>query len=270
MDYKALKITLLFGCTLMSSFSNNANELTDDMKLFQQGIQLATDGNWVKSLDTFRDISKRNPTWLESKNNLAVALYQTGDFEQAKETLEEAANSLHSLKVTLENRKKLYDYSASMAYFKAVDENRKPTLPQLSLIKELIPSQNKELLLPEIGNRIDQIKETLINWSKSWANSNTEQYLAAYSNDFQPSGHIKDLDDWKEQRTIKFRLTKIDKIELAAIQIFLNGTKDKAVTQFVQNYHSRKYRDKVLKQIELVQENNRWLIVSEIVIDQIN
>lgn len=262
---------------------SNANEQqklpVNERGLFQQGIQMSADGNWTNAEKIFRGIAERNPSWPEPKNNLAVALYKSGKLEQSNQAFEDAVTSLPSFKVAQLNRQKLYDYYASLAYNKAAGINKKPGMPKLEMLNELkdIPTIASETGIGSVkenpGNTDEaykQVKNSLLKWSESWSDSNVEQYLSAYSNEFIPSAKFKDFSRWSKQRREKLSNQKIDRVSLDAIQVYIDNSKKQALAEFVQDYKSSNYHDKVLKRIRLAYKNDRWLIVSEEVLQKLN
>ena len=115
----------------------------------------------------------------------------------------------------------------------------------------------------------DQVKDSLMKWSESWLNSDVEQYLSAYSNEFVPPGKIKNYAHWSKQRKEKLRKGKIDRISLDSIQVYIDNEKQQALAEFIQDYKSSNYQDKVLKQMRLTFKNDRWLITSEEVLKKL-
>ena len=270
MPYK-ITTRLITIILLMVPVVSNANESdadrVDDLGLFQQGVQLSANGKWSNAEAIFRGIAERNPSWPEAKNNLAVALYNSGKLEQSHRAFEAAVTSLPSFRIAQINRQRLYDYSATLAYNRAIGNNEKPGLPTLEMLNDVEDiSSIIEKTNPEVANNdeiFEQVKDSLHKWSKSWTNSNVEQYLAAYSNDFTPAGDAKNFSQWSEQRSAKLRKGKIDQISLDSIQVYINDDKKQALAEFIQDYKSRNYQDKVVKQMRLAYKNNRWLITSE-------
>lgn len=263
-----------------SAFAKEPQKKTiNDLGLFQQAVKLSADGKWSNAEKIFRAVAKRNPSWPEPKNNLAVALHETGKLEQAQQALEDAVTSLPSFKIAQANRQRLYDYSATLAYYKAVGINEKPSLPKLEMLNDVKGTSN---IVTRLGPAVDrgntakadeivgQVKDSLSRWSKSWSSSDVEQYLSTYSNKFKPSDPTKDYAQWRQQRHDKLRFTKIDQVTLDNIRVYLDSSKKQALAEFVQHYQADKYQDRVLKQLRLAYENDRWLIVSERVLQPLN
>jgi len=264
----------------------------DARVLFDQAVSLSAHGDWLGAEKLFKQISLDHPGWPESKNNLAIALFNLGKIEQAQQALEDAVTSLPSFRVAQENRKRLYDHSAAMAYHKAIGSNEKPASPQLQLLREIdvsmleelqpeeaqseghTPVENTEALATDAAELKQQASDAVENavnrWSKSWTDVNIDQYLSAYSTQFKPSDSVKDYTQWRNIRRAKFRLSGGIRIETQDIKVYLSSNEVQALVEFVQHYQSNKYQDKVIKQLHLVLENDRWLIQSERVLQQLN
>lgn len=277
---KILFFLLLFSVSHLSLANEpSQTNAVDDYALFRQAVALSNQGMWQDAAKLFKDISSRNPGWPEPKNNLAIAQVKMGQLQQAQATIEEAVTSQPSFKIAHSNRKSLYDHSAAMAYYKAMgNSKKKPKLPKLVMLTEVkevtkVPEQpvvhkteNQTNNRQEITN---QIQNTVLNWSEAWSNSDIEQYLAAYSTDFTPSDAKKDYTQWRDLRRAKFQFTKGISVKLDDLKVYLDDNNQHALAEFVQLYKSAKYQDKVVKQLHLINENKRWLILSERVLTQL-
>jgi len=276
---KHLLIRVLFCLFFLPAIAFAQKTSVDDSLLFKQAVNLAKQERWSDAAKLFNEIASRNPGWPEPKNNLGIALFELGKIEQAQQALEEAVVSLPSFKVAQSNRKQLFNHAAAMAYYKAVGAPKEPKRPQLEMLTEV----KKELVVESSvvnngGKLADQstapivsnIIKNLLNWSKAWSNVDIEQYLSAYSSDFTPSDQGKDYTQWRALRTAKFKFSNNPDIKITNVHVYLDESKKRALADFIQDYKSEKYQDKVQKQLKLVYENERWLILSEQVLKQIN
>jgi tetratricopeptide (TPR) repeat protein len=274
-------IAYIFGLFLLSSplLNSVAKTQVSDSVLFKHAVNLTEQGRWSDAAILFKDIASRNPTWPEPKNNLAIALFKLGKIEKAQQALEDAVISLPSFKVAQSNRKKLYDHAAAMAYYKAVGVSEKPKRPQLKILTDV--KKEPEIQLPALTSAgaigkpanapiINNINKRVIYWSNVWSDADVEQYLSLYSNDFTPSDPGKDYTQWRIMRRAKFQFSSKPTVKLSEIQVYLSGNNRQALVEFMQDYKSAKYRDRVLKQLRLIYENDRWLILSEQVLKQVN
>ncbi len=249
---------------------------------------MSTDGDWSGAEKIFRDVAQRNPGWPEPKNNLAIVLYNAGKLEQARQSLDEAVSSLPSFKVAQDNRQRLYDYSATMAYYKVVGVPEKPELPKLELLTRVLaqPSgmvtqakpavvqsaagQAKDKNASDKLSDIEQhVNNSLQSWLESWSSADVKGYLSIYSTSFHPSEQGKSYQQWRSDRTNKLRFGKVVKVTADDVEVYVDSSRQQALAQFVQYYKSSTYQDKVIKQLELALEDGRWLIRSERVLQQL-
>lgn len=282
---------LLFFVTLFvsvqsHSYEDNSNGvvllnqtiISNDIVLFEQAILMSAEGDWFNAEKIFRDVALRNPQWPEPKNNLAIALFKLGNLEQARKALDEAVISLPNFKVAQENRQRCYDYTSTLAYYKVVNLPEPPEPPKLELLTEI-------LLMPNIANlkqsstgnnssQLDdieqQVRESVNEWSRVWSASDVDAYIAAYSTRFKPYASKDNYEQWRTARTNKLKFGKKASVRLEPVEIYLNNDRRQALVQFVQHYQSSSYQDVVTKQLQLVLDNNHWLIISERVLDKLN
>ncbi len=272
---KHVLIKILFCLWLLPVMVFAQQKSIDDFLLFKHAVNLTEDGRWSDAAILFKDIAARNPDWPEPKNNLAIAQFKLGKIEQAQQAIEAAVISLPSFKVAQSNRKKLYDHAAAMAYYKAVGVSEKPENPELEILTEIkkapvVKSSVVDNNSQAASTVFSDIRNSLSKWSEAWSDNNIEQYFSVYSNDFTPSGSAKDYTQWRMLRRSKFKyLNKLD-IRLTNVQVYLSENNSQALVEFIQDYKSEKYQDRVQKQLKMVYENERWLILSERVLKQIN
>jgi tetratricopeptide (TPR) repeat protein len=260
----------------------------DDRSLFDHAVQLSQQGEWSEAANLFRGIADRNPAWPEPKNNLAVAMLQMGQLDKAQQALEDAVSSLPSFRTAQDNRRRLYDYLAAQAYDRALGKNAGSELPKLALLTridvptvagEQSPTASETTTSPAVtpvaqsttGNAVSvSIRQQLLGWSRAWSNANVEAYLANYSTGFKPQDATKDYTQWINIRRARLQLASNTQVTLHDIRVYVDEKNKQAIAEFVQIYRSDRYRDKVKKQLLMAYENQRWLILSERVIEQIN
>ena len=261
---------------------------SDDVALFGQAVQLSEQGQWQQAARLFRDIAQRHPQWPEPKNNLAVAMSRLGQLKEAQQALEAAVSSQPSFKTAQQNRQQLYDYLAAVAYEKAIGNTQPPNVPQLSLLTKLhqppkpearpVPAQEPAPVTPSttaattqaLTSIQDDISKRLQIWSRAWSIGDVETYLQAYSSRFRPDEPGTDYNQWRNIRRARLTLANNTQVVLQDIHIYLDAGRQQAIAEFVQNYRSDRYQDQVIKQLLLAHENNRWLILSERVIEKLN
>lgn len=272
---------LILISSLVSAESYSDEDQSNDQALFEQAVLMSSDGDWFNAEKIFRDVALRNPGWPEPKNNLAIALYNMGRLEQARQALDEAVTSLPSFKVAQANRQRLYDYAATTAYYNVVGIAEGPELPKLELLTEVQLTPNITSPKPHAQSTIEnnpgqpdeieqQIRESVLGWSRSWSAADVDAYLSVYSTQFKPSDPGRSYEQWRISRTAKLRFGKINQVSVKSIEVYLDSNLQQALAQFVQHYQSSKYQDKVIKQLQLTLEEGRWLIRSERVLQQLN
>jgi len=105
------------------------------------------------------------------------------------------------------------------------------------------------------------IKQSLTDWSESWARQELEEYFNCYSDRFQPAEGIN-VETWRKVR--KTRLMRPDWIEVAVSKVKINPlTRQRARVFFQQHYRSDRYEDDSYKEVILGNEGGRWRILYE-------
>ena len=118
-------------------------ELTEDKEnvtyRFLKGLILTRQEKLEQARDIFLGIIKSNPELPEPYNNLAVVYAAMGDFDKAKNSLEEAINTHPSYATAHENIGDIYAKLASQAYNQALelDRDNNAAKAKLSLVNEL-------------------------------------------------------------------------------------------------------------------------------------
>ena len=278
-------IIIILGMT-----SNAVGAMADDRELFDHAVRLSQQGDWSQAADLFSDIAERHPAWPEPKNNLAVAMLKMGKLDQAQQALEEAVGSQHSFRTAQDNRKRLYDHLAALAYDRAVGKSEQTEMPQLELLTSLalpetgtaVPAPTAAPVAEPVSNKVSEadaagsmqqvqiIRQHLLDWSRAWSAADVDAYLSAYSRRFQPADPGKDYNQWSNIRRARLQLANNTLVQLDKISVYLAPDNKQALAQFVQSYKSDRYQDRVLKQIQLANENGQWLILSERTIEQLD
>ena len=144
MDFKKINHWLIPALLVFLSCSVNAQVSTTqiellaaDKQLFLKAVKLSEQGKLKDAELVYLDLIKRNESWPEPKNNLAIILLKTERMTKAKEMLEQAVNSSHSYRVAQDNRTQLYNYLATQAYDKALGENQQITIPVMEVIEKV-------------------------------------------------------------------------------------------------------------------------------------
>ncbi|MBF0126254.1 MAG: tetratricopeptide repeat protein [Magnetococcales bacterium] len=108
-----------------------------------------------------------------------------------------------------------------------------------------------------------EVQQAVHAWAAAWSAKNLNQYLAAYSQRFQPfNKHFKTRSEWEQNRREKIGKAGEIHVQVSDLQVTMLN-EDRAQTTFLQSYTANKYRDQVKKTLSLERENNAWKIVRE-------
>lgn len=99
------------------------------------------------------------------------------------------------------------------------------------------------------------------SWAAAWASKDYATYAAFYASTFTPDGGLS-REDWAQLR--RNRITRLQSInlEIRDLKVRMDGN-DRAFAEFHQIYQSNLYNDASMKTLELIKENNKWLINRE-------
>jgi adhesin transport system outer membrane protein len=151
-------------------------------------------------------------------------------------------------------------------------------LPRLDLLTRIDTPQVEEVAPQPVTPAVDSaasaipelIKQRLLGWSRAWSNADVESYLSNYSSHFQPDDAARDYNQWRNIRRARLQLASNTEVTLQDIRVYLDDESKRAIAEFIQSYRSDSYQDRVRKQLLMAYENERWLILSERVIEQLN
>jgi len=253
------------------------DNLNDPELLFYKGIIETNMGKNNQAIDTFRDLTERFPELPEPFNNLAVLYAGKGQYDLAKEILEQAIKTNPSYLTAHINLGDIFTKMASEAYNNAleIDKSNNIAITKLSMITQLFNYQ------PNTRNtKIDSIKEKkktkplkltkenlskdilsrIENWKAAWENKNMEDYLSSYSSSFKYPNNMN-KSEWENYRLNRIISKKVIVISLSNIKVKFDNKK--AIATFNQNYKSGALNQTSKKTLVFVREANHWLILEE-------
>lgn len=104
------------------------------------------------------------------------------------------------------------------------------------------------------------IEQRVDAWAEAWARQDAEPYLACYSSKFVPPDGISRA-RWERLRRQRIAEPAFIEVELSDLEIhWLDGS---PVARFVQSYRAPGYHDRVVKTLEMVEEEGGWRIGAE-------
>lgn len=98
-------------------------------------------------------------------------------------------------------------------------------------------------------------------WAAAWSGQQVDDYLEAYSSDFQPPNGIS-LADWRGFRRNRLLRPRSIRITITEMRVELHD-RWSATVAFLQDYESDTFADQVQKKLELRLESGGWKIVAE-------
>ena len=104
------------------------------------------------------------------------------------------------------------------------------------------------------------VAKAIESWSDAWTSKSFEDYMACYSNSFQP-GDGNTRDEWSKRKQILMNKAKFIQLNVKISDIRFD--QQTATVRLVQKYRSNRYKDQVTKELKLQFENSRWMIVAE-------
>jgi ketosteroid isomerase-like protein len=111
------------------------------------------------------------------------------------------------------------------------------------------------------ANQIAEVESAVRGWASAWSRRDMSAYLAAYTPEY--SGQQASRKGWEDERRDRIASRKRIQVEVAQLQISVNG--DRAQARFKQIYSSDSLDVTSRKTLELVRSGGRWQIRRELV-----
>jgi murein L,D-transpeptidase YafK len=109
------------------------------------------------------------------------------------------------------------------------------------------------------ATKIDDVRAKVYAWGKSWQSQDINKYMSFYSPTFRSKG--LDYQGWWQRKTNLFQKIDDSRLEISDLWVFIEGRH--ATAKFVLRYQDSKFSDVGEKTLTLVNEGDKWLIVSE-------
>lgn len=108
---------------------------------------------------------------------------------------------------------------------------------------------------------VTEVETQVRTWAQAWSAKDYAAYTAFYAPSFTPDGGLS-REDWAQLR--RGRITPRERISVAVekMRVRMDG-EDRAFAEFEQTYRSNVFNDRVLKTLELIRVNGKWLINRE-------
>ena len=113
-----------------------------------------------------------------------------------------------------------------------------------------------------INEKVRKELEAVVNrWATAWSDQDIDAYLAQYANQFNVPGN-QSRNQWQALRRTRLARPGFIKVSIGFEKIEIVGA-DLAEITFRQTYESDRYEDVTRKRLDLVRENEEWLIKRE-------
>ncbi|KAB2969658.1 hypothetical protein [Zoogloea sp.] len=106
----------------------------------------------------------------------------------------------------------------------------------------------------------EEVARSIEGWVRDWESKDINAYLAHYAPDFRPANQVG-YNTWQQQRKERLGRPGELSIRISSPEIKING--ERATARFVQNYAGGGQRLSEIKTLDLVRNEQRWLIVAE-------
>ncbi len=142
------------------------------------------------------------------------------------------------------------------------NENLKKIEPQIKLNKSFLIINNTVTFLSEKQHA--EKKQRILNWvnmwKTTWQSQDFDAYIQLYSERFS-SPPFLNKKSWLDHKLRLKEKYKFIKIELGSAHIF--NQKNQYVLRFIQNYESDGHKDRGMKSLYLVDENDKIRVLRE-------
>jgi tetratricopeptide (TPR) repeat protein len=264
---------------------NDADSLFEAAFALQQMQQLDRAERYYRQLIALR------PDWPEPRNNLAIIHLKKGDYDGAIDLLISSLKTHPAYETAWRNLSNLYQGLASEAYRRALseDKNTRSVLDRIRLqplarstgaVTAAAPPapeppaapvpakppaarpapQPPEPNIRNLSQRIQQIRQSVLDWADAWTRKDLDAYVSAYApayRDGKPNHEAWVA--WRRQRILR-----PGDIRVSISDIRIRHHDDhQARVDFVQTYRSPNYRDRVVKRLDMTRIDGDWKIVRE-------
>src|SRR3954470_7553557 len=262
----------------------------DAQARFMKGLILTEQGKQPEAIDIFTKLTQDYPNLPEPYNNLAVIYAGQGQYDKARQALEQSIRTHPSYATAYENLGDVYAKLASQAYGKALqlDAANAGAQNKLSLVRELVREPTvakpaKEVAKPAAVPPLAAVQKapepapmtppvtspsgsadilkTIDQWAQAWSKKDVNSYLSYYARDFKtPGGEPRG--DWEKNRRVRIDAAKSISVAVDSPKVTMKGPQEAIVT-FRQTYRSDKLNTRSRKTLEMVQADGKWLIKEE-------
>jgi tetratricopeptide (TPR) repeat protein len=240
---------------------------------FTRGVVLARLDRNDDAARAFESLTRDFPELPEPFNNLAVIHAQQGEYDKAREALEDAVAKHPSYAVAHENLGDIHAALSAAAYNRALslDPSNDALRAKLELVGRLdrladggpsttAPAAAAPAADPAAPDRA-AIAQVVRAWAAAWSSKDADAYLAFYAPDFAPEDGAS-RPAWEAQRRERIARPKQIRVEVGDVRVApLPG--GGVEVSFRQDYRSDAWRNESRKVLEMAQVRGQWRIRRE-------
>lgn len=108
---------------------------------------------------------------------------------------------------------------------------------------------------------IVEIETQVRSWAAAWSAKDYSAYTGFYAPTFTPDGGLS-REDWDQLRRARISPRERIAVTVDALRVRMDG-EDRAIAEFEQTYRSNIYNDRVVKTLEMIKVEGKWLINRE-------
>ncbi len=249
---------------------------------FLKGVILSEQQRTADAIALFTSLTQDFPEMPEPYNNLAVLHASHGNYRAAREALEMALRTHPDYATAHENLGDVYAALAGEAYAAALrlDVDNARAREKLDRLGQIVPGAASTAASPAAEPAASPADEPAPNappavdaraellaavegWAQAWSQGDAAAYLSYYAPAFTPPDGTSRA-AWEAQRRGRLELARDLRVSVVSPRVTLDDDRRASVT-FRQDYASPTVKHSVLKTLQLIKQDGRWLIESEIV-----
>lgn len=114
--------------------------------------------------------------------------------------------------------------------------------------------------VPSLG-AVGDIEAQVKSWAASWSAKDYSSYTGFYAPSFTPDGGLS-REDWNQLRRARITPRETISVTVEQLNVRMDG-EERAFAEFQQVYRSNVFNDRVMKTLEMIKVNGKWLINRE-------
>lgn len=108
---------------------------------------------------------------------------------------------------------------------------------------------------------VSSIESRVRSWAEAWSAKDYAAYAAFYAPSFMPDGGLS-REDWNQLRRARISPRERILVTVDKLRVRMDG-EDRAFAEFEQTYRSNIFNDRVMKTLEMIKLDGKWLINRE-------